>query len=238
MNCLVIGGSSGIGATFVEVYGQNYDELCVVGRREALSEPSSENISHYYSVDLSDTRQISEFIAVNEVSYDKLLFSAGVLTNNPLMIFDAEKYIRDVSVNLTATGLLIGGLSRSKKINRDASIVILSSINGSVRGSKGCIGYASAKAGLLGLVKVAANELGKRGIKVNCISPGMVETPLIDGLNHISEEQMSADKLRYPLNSRYATSREIAANIHYLLDHNTYITGQNIVVDGGHSIAG
>lgn len=238
MNCLVIGGSSGIGATFAELYGQNYDELCVVGRREVLSAPLSEKVSQYYSVDLSSARQIGDFIALNEVCFDKLLFSAGILTNNPLMIFDAEKYIRDVSVNLTATGLLIGGLSRRKKINRGASIVIMSSINGTVRGSKGCIGYASAKAGLLGLVKVAANELGKRGIKVNCISPGMVETPLICGLNHISEEQIAADKLRYPLNSRYASPQEIAANIHSLFEHNTYITGQNIVIDGGHSIAG
>ena len=134
--------------------------------------------------------------------------------------------------------LLIGGLNRRKNIARDASIVIMSSINGAVRGSKGCVGYASAKAGLLGLVKVAANELGKRGIKVNCISPGMVETPLIEGLNHISDEKIAADKLRYPLNSRYASSQEIAETINYLFEHNTFITGQNLIIDGGHSIAG
>lgn len=236
MNYLVIGGSSGIGKEYI-LNLVSPENVIILGKRPELDFEIVHS-HRYVSIDLADPKAISEFVTNNEISFDRILFSAGYLENNPLQVFDSSKWINQVAVNLTSIGVLLGTLYRKRKINKDANIVIISSINGTVRGSKGCIGYASAKAGIEGFVRVFANEAGKKLIKINSISPGMVKTPLMDGLNHISNEQLELDMKRYPLGGRYAETSDINKLIDYFLEKNTYITGQNIIIDGGHTIAG
>lgn len=236
MNYLVVGGSSGIGKEYLENLNLP-GHVVVIGKRKVLDFEISH--SHdYVSIDLSNSAAISEFINSNVIAFDRVLFSAGYLENNPLQVFDPTKWLNQLSVNLSSIGLLLGGLYRKRKINKNSNIVIISSINGTVRGSKGCIGYASAKAGIEGFVRVFANEVGKKLIKINCISPGMVITPLMHDLNHISQEQLELDMKRYPLGEKYAETSDIIKFLDFLLEDNTYITGQNIVIDGGHTIAG
>ena len=238
MNILIVGGSSGIGLDYLKNHCSTYQNVWVIGRRPSMEVDDVNMNFSYQSLDIENANEIGEFVDTVPDSFDKILFSAGVRANNPLMVFDQEKWKRDIQINLVSVGLLLGGLYRKRKINPDSDLVILSSINGTVRGSKGCIGYASAKAGILGFVKVFANEAGKKGVKINCISPGMVETPLVDDLNHISPSQLELDKKRYPLKNRYALPSDISGLLRFLLEDNDYITGQNIVIDGGHTIAG
>jgi 3-oxoacyl-[acyl-carrier protein] reductase len=238
MNILIAGGSSGIGLDYLRNHCQGYDSVHVIGRRESVDLGDLKGNFVYHSLDLAVEADVMNFINDLSVTFDKVLFSAGSLSNNPLRVFDSTKWIRDISLNLISVGLLLGNLHRAKKIRDKANIVVISSINGTVRGSKGCLGYASAKAGLLGFVKVFANEVGKKGIKINSISPGMVNTPLVAELDHISSHQLDADRKRYPLEERYAEPQDVCSLIRFLLEENTYVTGQNIVVDGGHSIAG
>lgn len=238
MNILIVGGSSGIGLDYLKNHCSTYQKVWVIGRRTAMKTDDVNTNFSYQSLDIENPKEISEFVDCVPDSFDKILFSAGVLENNPLMVFDHKKWQRDIQINLVSVGLLLGGLYRKRKINPDSDLVILSSVNGTVRGSKGCIGYASAKAGIEGFVKVFANEAGKKGVKINCISPGMVKTPLVDDLNHISSSQLELDKKRYPLKNRYALPSDISGLLRFLLEDNNYITGQNIIIDGGHTIAG
>lgn len=236
MNYLVVGGSSGIGRDYL-LKLDSPRHVVVIGKRHVIDFDIPYNYD-YVSIDLSDSESISEFVSSNQIVFDRILFSAGYLENNPLQVFDTVKWINQISVNLSSIGLVLGGLYRKRKINRNSNIVIISSINGTVRGSKGCIGYASAKAGIDGFVRVFANEVGKKLIKINSISPGMVKTPLMHELNHISKEQIDSDMKRYPLGEKYADTSDVIKLIDFLLEDNSYITGQNIIIDGGHTIAG
>ena len=124
---------------------------------------------------------------------------------------------------------------KRKKIAKNASIVYMASIDGTVTGHIGNSIYSATKGAILGSVRSQALELAPRGIRVNCVSPARVNTPLLKRDN-ISEEQVKANMQLYPM-KRYAEPIEIAGYIIYLLsDVSTYTTGSNLVIDGGFTI--
>ena len=168
---------------------------------------------------------------------DGVVHSAGVVDNNPIRFFSLEKYQRLIAINQTAPLLLTAELARANKINKGGSVVFVASINGPTVAIKGCAAYAASKAALLGITKVLALEMGHKNIRVNCVSPGMVETEMTQGLTQLTEEAVKADLARYPLGGRYAKVKEVADSISYLLsDAAGFVTGQNLIIDGGYSV--
>ena len=112
----------------------------------------------------------------------------------------------------------------------------MASIDGTVTGHIGNSCYAASKGAIMGSVRTQALEFASRGIRVNCVSPARVNTPLIKRDN-ISDEQVEANKQEYPM-KRYAEPIEIAGYILYLLsDVSTYTSGSNLVIDGCFTIA-
>lgn len=236
---LITGGTSGIGLAVAKRMVEDGNEIWVVGRNpQNIFSNSSwwDDRCNFLPFDLNDFQVYSDFVSGLPV-FDGVIFSAGVVGNNPLKFFSFDKYKKLSAINQDSPILMMGELVRNNKIASSASVVFLSSITGAVIGMKGIAPYAASKAALLGAAKVMALELAHKGIRVNCVAPGMVNTELVQNASYLSEENKKADMARYPLGNRYAEPEEIAGVISFLIGKDSsFVTGHNIVVDGGFTL--
>lgn len=235
---LITGASSGIGkATAIECSKLGAKVIITARNQERLTETYSklEGEGHLHVIaDLSDVNQINTLIS-QLPQLDGLVNNAGIAKTVPVSFINEEKLSEITSVNMASPILLLSKLIKSKKIKNGASVVFSSSINGTSVGVAGSSMYSATKGALSGFVKTAAIELAQKKIRVNCVCPGMIDTHIMsDG--QITEEQFKADTERY-LFKRYGKTEEVAWSIIYLLsDASSFVTGSNLVIDGGYSI--
>jgi NAD(P)-dependent dehydrogenase (short-subunit alcohol dehydrogenase family) len=231
----ITGASSGIGrATAIEC-SKLGARLIITGRDEnRLSETFSllNGTDHdSFIADLTDSDRIDTI--VNDLpQLDGCSFNAGI--NKPLPIqFIRQSDLSDTfQINTFIPILFTRLLAKNKKFDKGASIVFTSSIAGIYRSSMANSIYSASKGALNGFMKNAALELAVKGIRVNSVNPGMVQTEML-GKGVISQEQYLSDRKSYPL-QRYGTPQEIAYSIIFLLsDASAWITGTNLVIDGG-----
>lgn len=235
---LVTGATSGIGETLChELLGVGA-HVVAVGRNEEKLAQLSVASPQLRAVKLDITELAAYPTAFADIGLiDGVVCSAGRYETNLMRYFSVEKHDEVMRTNLTAPLALVNELAKQRKLSRGASIVFLSSILGPVTGLIGSVSYASSKAALVACAKTLALELARYAIRVNCVSPGMVETEMTRGLGYTSEDSSEADKAKYPLGNRYATPHEITSAIRYLLsDDASFITGTNLVIDGGCSV--
>jgi 3-oxoacyl-[acyl-carrier protein] reductase len=230
---LVAGGSSGIGHALIN--------LLLKSRHKVYNldiKPTTLDSPDYVGkvVDLRDyqeTQAIVRQIGL-EVGYiTGLAAVAGLAYRTPIESLSVDEFRSQIESNLD----IIYNLCQAvyPYLNNEASIVTVSSVSvyGSSEGAS--IGYAAAKAGIIGLTKNMAMQAAKRGIRVNCIVPGAVNTPLLNSVSTPTERRLLQSAI--PL-GRLAAPQEIAEIIKFLLeDRSGYITGQVIAVDGGLSLA-
>jgi NAD(P)-dependent dehydrogenase (short-subunit alcohol dehydrogenase family) len=153
----------------------------------------------------------------------------------PLKYIDENYLERMQVVNFKAPVLLTNELVKHKKIRAGGSVVYITSIGGLIA-TPGNAAYGGAKAGLVAASRIFAIELAKQAIRVNCVSPGMVRTPLADEmLRNLSPELKAADEALYPLG--YGEVADVAASVVYLLSPGArWVTGTNMVLDGGYTV--
>jgi NAD(P)-dependent dehydrogenase (short-subunit alcohol dehydrogenase family) len=163
---------------------------------------------------------------------DGFVHSAGIAHVSPMHFFNYSDYENIRKINLDCVLVLFSELLKKKKINKQASVVFISSIS-AIRGAKGNGLYAITKSALDTISKVYANELSSKYIRVNTIQPGMVETEMsMQAENILSKEVMDIDRSKYPLG--YGEAKDIALPVIFLLSSaSKWITGQSIVIDGG-----
>lgn len=233
---LVTGASSGIGrATAIECAKMGAKVVITGRNEERLNEVfnSLEGDGHIQIIaDLSNDEEIQRL--VNEIPVLN-----GCVNNAGYNIMSVIQFIKKgnldhiMSVNLTAPIMLTHLLVKSKKIAKDSSIVFTSSISARGRNSVGNSMYSATKGGLSSFMKNAALELAAKRIRCNAVLPGMVETPLKEGKSNITEEQWDINRQLYPL-KRFGKPEEIAYGIIYLLsDASAWVTGTELVIDGG-----
>lgn len=235
---LVTGASSGIGKSVaiecskmgatVYITGRNLDNL----NKTFLELEGSENVS--IVADVTNTPELDALVTQLPV-LDGIVHSAGVSHPTPFPFVNEEIINQTFSVNFNAPVLLNVSLLKQKKINKKASIVFISSISGVHISSPGGSVYSASKAAINGIMQGMAIDLAGKGIRVNSINPGMVETDILLE-SGITEEQLLDEKKKYPL-KRFAQPSEIAyAAIYLLSDASQWVTGSNLKVDGGYTI--
>lgn len=231
---LVTGASSGIGRTTAIECSKLGAHVVITGRNaERLQETFNllEGKGHVQILaDLTDAESLEHL--VNEMpQLDGLVNNAGIGYNKPVTFIKSSDLDAMFGTNTYAPVMLTKLAMKKKKINKGGSIVFTSSIAALVENMGNSV-YSMTKAAIMSFSKTCALEFAEKGIRVNSVHPGMVETKLIHG-GAVSEEDMQKDMQTYPL-KRYGRPEEIAWSIIYLLsDASAWVTGSQSIIDGG-----
>ena len=232
---LVTGASGGIGSQIATaLYGQGANVVLHGTRADRLAslQESLGEGANCLPADLSDREAVSKMLeTATELAgpVDILVNNAGITRDNLFMRMKDEDWDDVLAINMTSSMLLCRSAIRSMMKARWGRIISISSIVG-VTGNPGQTNYAASKAGMIGFSKSLAAEVASRGITVNVVAPGFIETPMTDVL---SDDQKSALLVNVP-SGRLGQGSEIAAAVVYLASQEAgYVTGTTLHVNGG-----
>ena len=224
---LVTGGNRGIGLAIARAFAENGDVVTITHR-------SGEPPDGLSGVRCDVTDQDSVDAAFDQVQerhgpVEVLVANAGVTRDTLLLRMSDDDFRTVVDTNLTGAFRVVRRAARGMLRARKGRIVLIGSVVG-LLGSPGQTNYAATKAGLIGMARSIARELGSRGITVNVVAPGFVES---DMTAELSEERRAEILAGIPL-ARYASADEVARVVRWVAsDEAAYITGAVIPVDGG-----
>lgn len=232
---LVTGASRGIGRSIVELLAERGAK--VIGT--ATSEEGAKAISSYlgdkgkgYILNLTDTKSIDTTLSKISEEFGKidiLVNNAGITSDNLLLRMKKEEWNKVIDINLTSIFSLSKAILRSMMKKRYGRIISVGSVIGTM-GNVGQANYAAAKAGVIAFSKSLAREVATRGITVNVVSPGFIETDMTRALTY---EQHAGILANIPL-GRLGETKEIASAVAFLAsDEAAYITGETLHVNGG-----
>jgi len=232
---LITGASGGIGGAIARALHARGAAVALSGtRREALDALASElgERVHVLPCDLSDPEATAALPREAETALgalDILVNNAGLTRDNLAMRMKDEEWDQVLAVNLSAGFRLARASLRGMMKRRWGRIVGITSIVG-VTGNPGQANYAASKAGMIGLSKALAREVASRGITVNCVAPGFIETAMTGALGEAQQEKI----LESVPQGRLGSPEDIAAAVVYLASQEAaYVTGQTLHVNGG-----
>jgi 3-oxoacyl-[acyl-carrier protein] reductase len=232
---MVTGSTRGIGRAIADVLARAGAKVAVIGRDAARAEQAAGEIGHGakgFACDVTSEASVNGAVAAIEKDLggiDILVNNAGVTKDNVFLRLSDGDWDVVLEANLKGAFRTIRAASRGMMKKRWGRIINVSSVVGLI-GNKGQANYAASKAGLLGLTKSIARELASRGITVNAVAPGFIETDMTAAL---TPEQRDALSKQIPL-ERLGSPEDIAKAVLFLAsDDASYITGQVLVVDGG-----
>lgn len=235
---LITGASSGIGrATAIECSKMGANTV-ITGRngyrlKETFNQLQGENNSMFIC-DLNLEENLNHLIDKCP-SLNGIVHCAGLTKITPFQFAKRDKIDEVFDVNFLAPAELTRRIICAKKIEKNSSIVFISSISGVYCSAVASSIYSASKGAIDGLAKGMAIDLAPKQIRVNCINPGMIETNIFDA-GEITNEQFEEDKSRYPL-KRYGRPEEVAHAVIYLLsDASSWVTGSNLKIDGGFTL--
>jgi len=235
---LVTGASRGIGNAIALTLGGA--GATVIGT--ATSEEGADNISKIFSesdilgkgmkLNVTDNDQITSVLKAVSDEYgavDVLINNAGITRDNILVRMKEEEWDDIINTNLSSVYRMSKAVLRGMIKKRSGRIISITSVVGAM-GNAGQSNYAASKAGIMGFTKSLAREVGVRGITVNAIAPGFIETDMTDNL---PEEQKAALASQIPM-GRLGTVDEVAQTVLFLAsDSSSYITAQTLHINGG-----
>lgn len=224
---LVTGGNRGIGRAIAEAFLANGDRVAVTTRSGGAPDGALD-----VRCDVTDPAAVEAAFTEIEAAHgpvEVLVANAGITADTLILRMSEEDWSSVIETNLTGSFRLAKRASKGMLRLRRGRIVFISSVVG-LLGSAGQVNYAASKAGLVGMARSLARELGSRSITANVVAPGFIET---DMTSVLTDEQKATIKTQVPL-GRYGSTEEIAQTVLWLTgDGATYVTGAVIPVDGG-----
>ena len=236
---LVTGGSRGIGrAICLELAARgatvvvNYQRSAAQAEEVAAQIVAAGGAASALQADVADAEQVAAMfkqVIADHSRIDILVNNAGITRDNVIMLMKPGDFDDVINTNLRSCWLCCKTAARTMMRKRRGSIVNITSVVG-IAGNGGQTNYAASKAGIIGVTKSLAKELAVRGVRVNAVAPGFVET---DMTSELGDEIRSAAIDAIPL-GRMGAPQDIAKAVAFLAsDEAAYITGQTLVVDGG-----
>jgi 3-oxoacyl-[acyl-carrier protein] reductase len=231
---LVTGGTRGIGLATVRALVNAGATVVLTGRDEARARDTAANAGAAagLALDVTDAKAVSSLVrgvAKEHGRLDIVVANAGIMEDALLGMIREELVDTTLSTNVAGTLHTVQAAARAMMRKKTGSIVVLASIVGEY-GSAGQTVYAASKAAVANIAKSAAKELGRSGIRVNAVAPGVIETDLTAGL---SEDAKAENAGKTPL-GRLGRAEDVANAIRFLVsDEASFVTGQVLGVDGG-----
>jgi 3-oxoacyl-[acyl-carrier protein] reductase len=233
---LISGGSRGLGMALVRHFVERGDIVASFSRSRtafvAEMEGAFKDRFRFAAIDVTDGEKVHLFVRELHEKHgriDVLINNAGVAYDGPIATFADERFEKLIDINLTSSLLLTKWVVRLMLLRASGNIINISSIIGE-RGYAGLAAYSASKAGMLGMTRSLARELGGKNINVNAIAPGYLDTEMSSTLSDAQKQQIIR---RTPL-GRLGTAKDVVAVADFLTsDAAEFITGQTITVDGG-----
>ena len=231
----ITGGSGGIGKAICEKFIKENFILILTSSSDAKIEILKNNYGSkhfYYKVDLSNKDSINKCtadIAEKHKDISVIVNNAGITQDNLIFRMKQEQWKDVIETNLDSNFYIIKSLLPNMLSNRYGKIIGISSVVATT-GNPGQANYVASKSGMIGLYKSIANEVAKRNINVNIVSPGFITT---DMTNKLNEKQKNDILSKIPM-QKFGSPSDVANLVFFLADDSSgYITGQNFNINGG-----
>lgn len=236
---VITGGTRGIGWASAEALAEAGATVLLGGTDAGVAGERAKDLSTRYGVpaegfaaDVADAAAVASVfkdLARVHGRFDALVACAGFMEGAPIGMIRPEAMDRALAVNVAGTIACVQAAARVMMRKRSGSIVLLGSVVGE-RGAAGQVVYAATKAAVSSVAKSAARELGPRGVRVNAVAPGLIETDLLAGL----PEDVKAARVSETALGRLGRPEDVARVVRFLVgDDSSFVTGQVLGVDGG-----